>query len=405
MLEDKFEQAVELYRTSKLKNIENRFSVEINPDDEQESTANVKLDYQAEKLSFDKLMYKVIGHALVGEDLNISELDSIYKALLKNDDLQADYAMIVYFTKTDTVIAQTSDIKKPTYRFFTSKKEIDAQREAQVYFSSPARFIFQKMFFYIALSGLMLIAVVVALVYQLRIIFKQKEIEQIRQDFTDSMVHELRNPLQSALSMAELAENETFSQNTKRRNEVIGRIKGNLSNLNQLLNSLVERSFSENIQQKANWQNGNMVESINEIVENTTVSANKPIGFNTVFVPEAYNFAFDHVHLPNALRNLVENAVKYSGDEVAINIKTTFDGVFLHISVSDNGFGISKEDIPHIFTKFYRGNSVQKKYGLGLGLSYVKWVAELHNGQIKVTSQIGKGSDFTISIPLKINQL
>lgn len=113
-------------------------------------------------------------------------------------------------------------------------------------------------------------------------------------------------------------------------------------------------------QQEPNWQNGNLVEYINEIVENTTVSANKPIGFNTVFVPKACNFSFDHIHLSNALRNLVENAVKYSGDEIAINIKTTFDGVFLHISVSDNGFGISKEDIPHIFTKFYRGNSVQK---------------------------------------------
>lgn len=76
----------------------------------------------------------------------------------------------------------------------------------------------------------------------------------------------------------------------------------------------------------------------------------------------------------------MENAVKYSGSEVAIDITTTFDGVFLHICVSDNGLGISKEDIPHVFTKFYRGQSVQKIYGLGLGLSYVKWVAELHHG-------------------------
>lgn len=403
MLEGKFELAVETYRTSKLRNLENKFSIEFNPEDKKESTTDIKLKYKSDQLSFDKLMYKVTGLAISGEKLDINELDSIYNSFLINDDLQTEYAIIVYSIEADSVIAQTADINRLKYQRFTDRKEIDNQREAQVYFSSPVRFIFQKMFFYIALSGLMLIAVVVALVYQLKIIFKQKKIEQIRQDFTDSVVHELRNPLQSALSMTELVENETFSQNAKRRNEVIGRIKGNLSNLNQLINSLVERSFSENTQQEANWQLGNLVEFINEIIENTTILANKPIRFNTKFTPETFNLAFDHVHLPNAIKNLVENAAKYSGDEVAINLSTEIDGVFFNIIVSDNGFGINKADLPHIFTKYYRGNSAQKKYGFGLGLSYVRWVAELHNGHVSVASVKEKGSKFLITIPLKTN--
>ena len=229
MLEGKFELAVETYRTSKLRNLENKFSIEFNPEDKKESTTDIKLKYKSDQLSFDKLMYKVTGLAISGEKLDINELDSIYNSFLINDDLQTEYAIIVYSIEADSVIAQTADINRLKYQRFTDRKEIDNQREAQVYFSSPVRFIFQKMFFYIALSGLMLIAVVVALVYQLKIIFKQKKIEQIRQDFTDSVVHELRNPLQSALSMTELVENETFSQNAKRRNEVIGRIKGNLT--------------------------------------------------------------------------------------------------------------------------------------------------------------------------------
>ena len=101
----------------------------------------------------------------------------------------------------------------------------------------------------------------------------------------------------------------------------------------------------------------------------------------------------------------MEKAVKYSDNEVMINITSSFDGVFLNITVSDNGLGIRKEDIPYIFTKFYRGKSAQQIYGLGLGLSYVKWVAELHNGQAAVESEIGKGSKFTLTIPLNKSEL
>lgn len=405
VLEDKFEQAVEMYRTTKLKKLENKFSIEFNPDNEKESASDLQLDYKSEKLSFDKLMYKVTGLAIAEEELDINELDSIFKAVLIDDNMLTDYKIVVYVGKTDTIITQVSDKADIKYLHFTSRKEIDVNRDAQVHFNSPARLIFQKMFLYIVFSGLMLVAVVVALVYQLRIIFKQKKIEQIRKDFTDSMIHELRNPLQGALSMTELVENDSFTQNTKRRKEVIERIKRNLSNLNQMLSSIIERSFSEETQPETNWQEENLVEYINEIIENTTISTNKQIRFNTSFAPETYDFAFDNIHLPNALRNLVENAVKYSENEVMINITSSFDGVFLNITVSDNGLGIRKEDIPYVFTKFYRGKSAQQIYGLGLGLSYVKWVAELHNGQATVESEIGKGSKFTLTIPLNKSEL
>lgn len=200
--------------------------------------------------------------------------------------------------------------------------------------------------------------------------------------------------------MAELAGNDILSQNAKQRNEVIDRIKHNLNNLSQLLTSIAERSFSEYTQQEADWEMGNLVEYMNEIIESATISANKSIHFNTVYSPTTYRFAFDHVHLPNAIKNLVENAVKYSADEVTISITTELEDSFLHIIITDNGFGINKEDLPHIFTKFYRGNTTQKKYGFGLGLSYVKWVAELHNGHINVESEKERGSKFVFTIPV-----
>jgi Signal transduction histidine kinase len=403
ILDDKFGQAVEQYRTLKLKYLDT-FSIKFNSEAEKESHVDARFDYKADKLSFDKLMYKITGHAIASEELNINELDSIYKADLITDNLQADYKIIVYSANTDSIIGQTTGMKSVNYQHSTLRKEIDIRREAQAFFRNPARFIFQKMFFYIILSGLMLIAVIVALVYQLRIIFKQKQIEQIRQDFTNSMIHELRNPLQGALSMAELAENDTFAHNVKRRNEVIGKIKNNLNSINQLLNSLVERSFSDRTQQVADWKSGNLSECILEIVENILISSNKPIHFTKTLSPETEHCQFDQLHLPKALINLVENAVKYSGEEVAIDITTALNGTFLSISISDNGFGIDKTDQPNIFNKFYRGSLAKQSAGFGLGLSYVLWVSKLHEGQVTVESVKGKGSRFSLIIPFKTSK-
>lgn len=351
--------------------------------------------------SIDNLFYKINSYLIAQIPLSINSLDSLYASILTEKKIFSEYNIVVYKAKSDSIIVESNPKLMLRLQANVSRKELDTGHDVQVYFKNPVRFILNKMALYLILSGIILIIIVLVLVFQFRIIAKQKKIEQIRQDFTDSMVHELRNPLQSVLSMAELVENETFSQNSKRRNEVIGRIKNNLNNLSQLLNSLVERSFSEHTQQDANWQSGNLMEYINEIIENISVSANKPIYFKTEFVSDINNCEFDHVHLPNALKNLIENSLKYSEDSVSVNIMTAVDDVFLHIKIADNGYGINKEDLPHIFTKFYRGNSVQKKHGFGLGLSYVKWVAELHNGYVTVTSIKGKGSEFIVTIPLK----
>lgn len=175
VLEDKFEQAVERYRTSKLKEIENTFSIEFNPETEKETTVGINRDYKSGKLSFDQLMYRIIGHAIAGEKMDVNELDSLYKVVLMTDNLRADFDIIVYTAKTDTIIAQTSTSRDTKYQHATLRKEIDAQREAQVFFHNPISLIFQKMFLGIVFSALMLIAVAISLIYQLKIIFKQKK--------------------------------------------------------------------------------------------------------------------------------------------------------------------------------------------------------------------------------------
>ena len=113
----------------------------------------------------------------------------------------------------------------------------------------------------------------------------------------------------------------------------------------------------------------------------------------------------DEVHFPNLINNLVDNAVKYSKENVppVIKIAPQSNGKNMTIRLEDNGIGMNKETVKRIFEKFYRAHTgnIHNVKGFGLGLSYVKTMVEAHGGDIKVDSTLGKGSIFTIELPLK----
>jgi two-component system phosphate regulon sensor histidine kinase PhoR len=110
----------------------------------------------------------------------------------------------------------------------------------------------------------------------------------------------------------------------------------------------------------------------------------------------------DEVHFTNVLSNLIDNAIKYSGENLLIKLTTHRTAKHFIIQVQDNGIGMSKETVKRIFEKFYRAHTgnIHNVKGFGLGMSYVKSVIDAHKGKIKVDSILGKGSSFTIQIPV-----
>src|SRR5674476_178105 len=181
-----------------------------------------------------------------------------------------------------------------------------------------------------------------------------------------------------------------------------GRLIGKQSvHLNQLINMILEISMWERTQFQLEKRTVEIEELMNDIVDSF-----KSGGGNNASIIQKYNFDrtkidLDVVYFTTLLNNLLSNAVKYSNKEPVIDIEGFTQDNNLCIKVSDNGIGINKIDQKHIFDKFYRASTgnIHKFKGLGLGLYYVKKIAEAHGGDVTVSSRPGKGSIFTILIP------
>jgi two-component system phosphate regulon sensor histidine kinase PhoR len=142
---------------------------------------------------------------------------------------------------------------------------------------------------------------------------------------------------------------------------------------------------------------------IKELEDRFSVSTDKQVSIHSSIDIDQYQSIYvDSTLIKNAIANLIDNAIKYSGDPVNINIKCYTTNQQIHISIEDNGFGISDEDKDKIFGKFERGAAVGRKgaKGFGLGLNYVKQVVKAHGGIVLLFSNKGKGSIFSLVIPL-----
>lgn len=236
------------------------------------------------------------------------------------------------------------------------------------------------------------------------VILKQKKISEIKTDFINNMTHELKTPISTIGLSSETLLREDFSKDTERLKQYASIIYKE----NKRLENQVERVL--NIAQLYKDEVALKKEDvdIHEIIEEATDSfkfGQLPDGGSIVLQLNAKDFILrvDRVHVTNVIFNLLDNALKYSKEIPDIKVSSFNENGGLKLIFEDKGVGIKKENIKHIFEKFYRvstGN-VHDVKGFGLGLFYVKLVVENHNGMINVKSQINEGTTFTVWLPLK----
>ena len=255
--------------------------------------------------------------------------------------------------------------------------------------------VLQQMTGILAASVLILLILVAVFWYLIHIIRTQKTLDEMKSDFTNNMTHELKTPISVAYAANDALLNFPDEDSPEQRRKYLEISQNQLEHLSGLVEQILSMSMERRKGLVLHRDDINLAALVDDIVEKHRMKAEKDVTF-TVDIPSDFTVNADRMHLSNILNNLIDNAVKYSGESIAINIAAEGN----RLTVSDNGIGMAPSDLKHIFEKFYRAHTgnLHDVKGYGLGLYYVHSIVEKHGWSITVQSELGKGTSFTLSL-------
>lgn len=261
------------------------------------------------------------------------------------------------------------------------------------YISPLSGYIFNRMAGIIITSAITLILMSFLIWYLLHWVGKLRSIEQMKDDFTHNMTHELKTPVAVAYSAADSMLRYYDQSDEQRNKKFLTIIMQRLNFLSGMIENILSMSMERFRTMQLNIEKVRMKPIVEDVVGMIEMKADKHVIIK-VDIAENAEISADSLHFGNVISNLLDNAVKYSGDAVEIEIC----GNNHEITILDNGIGIPKENQPYIFDKFYRvtDGDCYEVGGYGLGLYYVKQIVEKQGWNISVKSVENKGTTFTI---------
>lgn len=253
------------------------------------------------------------------------------------------------------------------------------------------------------ISTFVLFLFMLILAYAIFIIFRQKRLSEIQKDFVNNMTHEFKTPLATIKLSSEVLKNPNIINNPARLLNYATIINNETEHLTNQVERVLQMAKSGKNVMNLNKENVDLEQLMDDIIDKTYKPLLRSRGGDIVVKMNSTPISFyvDKMHIKNVINNLLENAIKYCNNIPLINVTCDEKNDVVTICVKDNGIGISKENLKHVFDKFFRvstGNLHDVK-GFGLGLNYVKLICKQHGGEIKVTSELEKGSEFCIFIP------
>ena len=271
-----------------------------------------------------------------------------------------------------------------------------------VYFPDKQFYLLGQMNIWL-FSTLVLLIVMLFFAYTLFIILRQKRLSEVQNDFINNMTHEFKTPISTISISSEVLQTSGIEQNPEKLGQYAGIIHQESQRLKSQVERILQMARSESTGETYNFEE---IDLHDLLQESATLFADKFImagGYlKTEFDSRNLIVFGDRLHLSNCFFNLIDNALKYKRDKPVLYIRTKAEGKTLHIAFQDEGLGIDKKYQGRIFQRFFRiptGN-IHETRGFGLGLNYVKNIMRKHKGSIGLKSEAGKGSTFTLTLPI-----
>ncbi|MCO5249242.1 MAG: HAMP domain-containing histidine kinase [Chitinophagales bacterium] len=280
----------------------------------------------------------------------------------------------------------------------------DEYKLLKLTFPEKKRFLLQSFLTPIITFAVFMLMILVAFLLSFRVIFFQKRLSDIKADFINNMTHELKTPIATISLASEMLKDKSISSD-----EVLRlRYANVIYQENKRLSNHVEHVLQIAKLEKGELQLNKEDRDINDIVESVIhhfdlIKQDLSAEIITDLKANPAIVNIDEMHISNAIKNLIDNALKYNINPPVIEIKTYNEKEGVCISVKDNGIGLSKDEMKHIFDKFYRvqGGNIHNVKGFGLGLNYVKTIIDVHRGTINVKSILNQGTTFLLYLPYK----
>lgn len=328
--------------------------------------------------------------------LEISETDSLFRLALGKKGINPKITSVVSVSEDGKIIKNDSypatksrlDSVSLYYNLLTGDRYV-------AYYSSPLSYIFGQMAGILISNIALIIVFTLAFRYLYKTISQLRSIEEMKDDFVNNMTHELKTPIAIAYSANDALLHHNADKDLTKRETYLNIANRQLKRLGELVENILAMSMERRKTLELKTEPIELKPFINELTTAQLMRKDKEVSIKSE-IKEGVTIYADRSHFANILNNLIDNAIKYSGDKVDITIR----GDEYVIAISDNGIGIPEKSLPYIFDKFYRvphGN-LQEVRGYGIGLYYVRTILDKMGWSISVRSKEGEGSVFFIKM-------